>query len=373
MPISGVTTWDLSSIFKEDFVLQMKISLYNQRNEERFQCLPHLSALCVEALSCFSFGKCGKRFEFTLRGVVTVLHVHWPSSHPPDYLRPRIANITVFWCHLERARPASRSLGETWGWHTQNKGWNRSNVDRHIPPDLGTRSEIGRVLIGVLEPTTTHSNRRGNPTEVDPTNKAYRFKQRRERNMEWWMLITISTAFLLQCASLTLANNGSRNDKMNVIEGTRITIECLFEPESEKPSVIWLWEPETGDRREIFMDLGIPLDDLDRQFSGRLSCPGNFLAGNASLVISNITKQDSGTFFCQVQKYQDILFHSVVLNVTKGTRGVPQSPGQYLIKILNFKPKVSPHAPSTLIIVLPSSSCHLPLTFLHSYIFIQSQ
>uniref|UniRef100_UPI00358DEE6A myelin protein zero-like protein 3 n=1 Tax=Myxine glutinosa TaxID=7769 RepID=UPI00358DEE6A len=144
--------------------------------------------------------------------------------------------------------------------------------------------------------------------------------------MEWWMLITISTAFLLQCASLTLANNRSRNDIMNVIEGAGITIKCLFKPESEKPSLIWLWEPETGDRREIFMDLGIPVDDLDRQFSGRLSCPGNLLAGNASLVISNITKQDSGTFFCQVQKYHTTLFHSVVLNVTKSKRGVPQSP-----------------------------------------------
>uniref|UniRef100_A0A8C4Q8X9 Ig-like domain-containing protein n=1 Tax=Eptatretus burgeri TaxID=7764 RepID=A0A8C4Q8X9_EPTBU len=123
-------------------------------------------------------------------------------------------------------------------------------------------------------------------------------------------------------ASSTPVNNGSRSDVMIASEGRSITIECLFKPDSEKPRLIWLWKPEMGQQREIFMDFGWPVDNLDIQFTGRLSCPANFLAGNASLVISNITKQDSGTFCCKIQKYHDTLSHSVNLSVTEDTKDV---------------------------------------------------
>uniref|UniRef100_UPI00358EF1F0 myelin protein zero-like protein 3 isoform X3 n=1 Tax=Myxine glutinosa TaxID=7769 RepID=UPI00358EF1F0 len=91
-------------------------------------------------------------------------------------------------------------------------------------------------------------------------------------------------------------------DNLSVAEGKSVTINCTFSPKPGIPFIVWSWKPQREKRREIiFVCREAHTEVMDNHFSGRVSCPCDAFTGNASLVISSVTKQDSGVFYCCVQ------------------------------------------------------------------------
>lgn len=121
-------------------------------------------------------------------------------------------------------------------------------------------------------------------------------------------------------------------DNLAVAEGKSVTINCTLSPKPGTPFIVWSWKPEGEQRREIFVCPETPKEVVDNHFSGRLSCPGDAFPGNASLVISSVTKQDSGVFYCCVLNSGSTSCHDVQVNIKEGNKHTENA--LYLLEVL---------------------------------------
>ena len=78
-------------------------------------------------------------------------------------------------------------------------------------------------------------------------------------------------------------------------EGDNVTLPCRLGPgKLTSPAFDW-----KKDRKNVFMYDGTRGHTHDPQFKGRVSlAPGGLQAGNADIILSNVTEKDGGTYKC---------------------------------------------------------------------------
>ena len=78
-------------------------------------------------------------------------------------------------------------------------------------------------------------------------------------------------------------------------EGDNVTLPCRLGPGNLKsPAFDW-----KKDRKNVLMYYGTRGHTHDPQFKGRVSlAPGGLQAGNADIILSNVTEKDGGTYKC---------------------------------------------------------------------------
>ena len=97
--------------------------------------------------------------------------------------------------------------------------------------------------------------------------------------------------------TLGTSQGGENIPIISAREGVNVTLPCRLDPGKLKsPAFDWKKDKEG---KNVLMYDGTRVYTHDPQFKGRVSlAPGGLQAGNADIILSNVTEKDGGTYKC---------------------------------------------------------------------------